>query len=79
MAVDWLYFKWWQDAQGRVWIWHDCAGTERIEPLPTSTWSVVDGNVLPSVDCRACGKHTFLFSADRCESPANWTDPEKEG
>lgn len=70
-----MYFKWWQDAEGRVWIWHDCAGVERIEPLPTGTWHVVDGAVQPSVDCKACGKHTVLFACDRTDPPAHWTDP----
>lgn len=79
MSVGWLYFKWWQDREGRVWIWHDCAGVERIEPLETGTWSVVDGRVQPSVDCRECGKHTNLTAGDRIDPPPHWIDPAGEG
>lgn len=75
MSVDWLYFRWWTDADGRVWIWHDCAGVERIEPLETSTWREAGGSVAPSVDCRACGKHAVLMASDRCKPPKEWTDP----
>lgn len=74
MSVDWLYFRWWSDSDGRAWIWHDCAGTERIEPLETGTWKVTGDGVSPSVDCRACGKHTWLGPADRCDPPAQWKD-----
>lgn len=75
MSVDFLYFRWWQDGDGRVWIWHDCAGVERSEPLETSTWKVVGGAVTPSVDCRSCGKHVHLSASDRTAPPPPWTDP----
>lgn len=74
MSVDWLYFKWWRDKSGRTWIWHDCNGTERIEPLCTSIWPAGDGPPRPSIDCKACGKHTLATEADRCEPPVHWSD-----
>lgn len=79
MSVDWLYFRWWQDSEGRVWIHHDCNGIERIEPLATETWIVVGDNVSPSVDCRECGKHVFLTASDRFDPPPQWTDPARLG
>lgn len=80
MSVTWLYFRWWTDADGRVWIWHDCAGVERVEPLETSTWHVnAGGGVEPSVNCTACGKHVVLTSSDRGTPPDDWCDPLTAG
>lgn len=75
MSIHWLYFRWWQDAEGRVWIWHDCVGFERIEPLETGTWRVVGSNVEPSVNCLTCGKHVSLNACDRTDPPTHWMDP----
>ena len=75
MSVDWLYFKWWQDSDGRAWIWHECNGVERIEPLPTGTWKVIEGRVEPSVNCTECGKHTNLFACDKTAPPPHWDQP----
>jgi hypothetical protein len=79
MSVDWLYFRWWPDSQGRAWIHHDCGGIERIEPLETSVWRITEaGGVEPSVNCTECGKHVFLGPADRGTPPPSWTDPSVE-
>lgn len=66
----WFRARAWVDPDGyHIWLAHDCVSARTITILPWPVWHAVatknqDGHVVggvePSVDCVACGLHTFL-------------------
>lgn len=72
MSVDFLYFAWWLDDEGHPWIRHECADGVVDEWRAPPPWHVTEeGHLAPSLDCKACGKHTILWKSDRIETPSN--------
>lgn len=69
MSTAHLRFRWWLDADGFLWVRHDCKGIEQIWH-PDSRWSLTEaGDIEPSFRCDRCGDHTILTAADRVENP----------
>lgn len=59
--LAWLTADAWLDEDGRhVWLAHDCSKGREETMLPYPTWHAEGGKVQPSVNCGACGMHTFV-------------------
>lgn len=69
MSIDHLFYRWSLDPEGNAWAWHQCGDDCEAWRLPPP-WHLTDeGGVQPSFDCRRCGRHTILTSADRVDWP----------
>lgn len=69
MSVDHLYFAWWVEEDGWLWVRHDCNGVMDDWHPPEPTWQVVGDRPAPSFNCDNCGRHTILAEADRIDPP----------
>lgn len=70
MSADFLWFDWAIDAEGHPWVRHECA--DRTTTFGIDAWRLPppwhindEGNIEPSLDCKRCGRHTFLYECDR--------------